>query len=358
MLRKIHLVDFLFLCLCGLFAEQLLFNSPVISRSIADSMKLCVETIIPSLFCFMVLTSFLSNSSLGKWLSLPMLPLCRLLCLPVNCGAALILCFLGGYPAGVKALSDAWQRGEIDDKTLQRMLLFAICPAPSFVIVTVGCYFLCNQMLGCLLYGAQVLSVLFFALLSSVPASVQSKQKLSRTLFQGESLPYDHALVEAVLFSSRTLLGMCGYIVFFAVLSSLLAQFPLPTEVLTLSSAALEISGACGKLAALSIPHRLSVLSFFLSFGGLSVQFQLKSILGNCPCSFLRIFFGRIAHGLCSAFFTELLFSAFPQTAAVFSADASPLPLSNASTPILSLCLIGMICILLNGSQRKVAAKE
>ena len=257
-----------------------------------------------------------------------------------------------------ESTSDAWQRREIDDKPLQRMLLFAICPAPSFVIVTVGCYFLCNQMLGCLLYGAQVLSVLFLALVSSVPASVQSKQKLSRTLFQGECLPYDHALVEAVLFSSRTLLGMCGYIVFFAVLSSLLAQFPLPTEVLTISSAALEISGACGKLAVLSIPHRLSVLSFFLSFGGLSVQFQLKSILGNCPCSFLRLFLGRIAHGLCSAVFTELLLSAFPQTAAVFSADASPLPLSNASTPLLSLCLIGMICILLNGSQRKVAAKE
>ncbi len=352
------LLDFVLLILCIVFAEQLLFNSDVVSHSIMDSLKLCIENVIPSLFCFMVLTAFISSSKLGAWISLPMLPLSRLLCLPLNCGGILLMSFLGGYPAGAKALSDAWQRKEIKENTMKRIILFAVCPAPSFAIVTLGCHFLGNISAGLLLYASQILSALFLALLTSIPASAQSKQKLSHSILQGQSLPYSQAIVESVLFASRTMLGMSGYIVLFGVFLSLVAQLPCSPEVLAFISGTLEISGACKKLSALTIPYKLSILSFFLSFGGLSIQFQIKSILKDCPCSFLRLLWGRIVHGLCSAVFTAVLLACFPQAMSVFSSDSSLIPVTKANTPILSLCLIGMMAILLTQSTPKMHGKN
>lgn len=353
-----HLPDCLMLLLCLIFGEQLLFNSSVISESIRSSLILCVDTVIPSLFCFMVLTSFLSATNLGKLLSIPLLPLTKLLCLPADCGSTLLMSFLGGYPVGVKTLRDKWEQGKIDENLLKRLAFFCVCPAPSFVIITVGCRFLNNQASGFLLYGAQVLAALFLALVSSVSAAAQSKKELYRFLRQPSHQSYSSALVNAVVFSSQTLLSMCGYILLFGVFSTLLTQSPLPAAVVSLFSAFLEITGGCTHLMELNSPYLLSIFSFFLSFGGLSVLFQLKNILGDCPCSTRWLFLGRICHGLCSAILTAILSQCFPQTISVFTTNDSPIPLTDPSTPLLSGCLIGMILILLSVMERGIRKKK
>lgn len=353
-----YMPDCIMLLLCLIFGEQLLFNSSVISESIRSSLTLCVNTVIPSLFCFMVLTSFLSATKLGKLLSIPLFPLTKLLCLPANCGSVLLMSFLGGYPLGIKMLRDSWEQGKMDEKLLKRFTLFCVCPAPSFVIITVGCRFLNNQASGFLLYGAQVLAALFLALVSSVPVAAQSKKELYRFLQPTHYPSYSSALVNAVVFSSQTLLAMCSYVVLFGVFSTLLAQSPLPEAMVSLLSAFLEITGGCIQLKELSVPYLLSIFSFFLSFGGLSVLFQLKHILGDCPCSISWLFFGRICHGLCSAILTFIFSQCFPQAISAFTANDNPIPLSEPSTPLLSGCLIGMILILLTTMESGIQKKR
>ena len=352
-----RICDITLMILCVFFAEQLLLNSSVVNHAVGASLELCINTVIPSLFCFMVLTAFVSSSKLGSWLCIPMLPLCRLLCIPVNCGSIMLLSLIGGYPSGAKALADAWKQKVISESVLRRMILFVVCPAPSFVVITLGSYYFHNQSVGWLLYVSQVLSVLFIAFITSFSAPVQNKQHLSKSMFRDKRSTYSHALVEAVTFSSSALLNMCGYIILFGVITSLVAQFHLSEEILAVISAILEICSACEKLTALTVPYRMCLLSFFLSFGGLSVQFQLKSILRECPCSFPRILIGRIVQGFCSAVFTHLMLRCFPQVVHVFSADSMISPIKDSSTPIMSLCLIGMLMILLTDFERKTKDK-
>lgn len=354
-LGKIY--DVLMLLLCIIFAEQLLWNSTLVGDSIRNSLQLCTGTLIPSLFCFMVLTSFLSRTGLGKLLALPLLPLSRLLCLPPEQGCILLMSLLGGYPVGIKALRDCWDRKEIDQKRLKRMVLFCCCPAPSFVILAVGERLLGSRSCGFLLYGAQLLSTFVIAALSSLFSPSASRKELGCWLRRPVRRSYSSSIVEAVQFSTQALLTMCGYVLLFGVLTALFQQLPLSEACAAFLSAFLEITNGSVQLVQIDLPQKLSAISFFLSFGGLAVLFQLKQILGDCPCSFIRLLIGRFLHGLCSALCCTFLIHCFPQAAAVFSPLGKPLPLADGTTPILTLCLIGM-CIMFLSAVEDVALKQ
>lgn len=350
--QRTILKDGFALFLCLLFGEQLLFNSSVITTSVRSSLALCVDTVIPSLFCFMVLTSFLSGTNLSRILSLPLLPVTRFLCLPADCGSILLMSLLGGYPVGIKALTDAYQSKQMDEKLLKRMALFCCCPAPSFVIVAVGKRLLGSQTAGILLYSSQVLAALFLGLVTSVLSVGGTRNSICRYLRKPMNKSYGKAIVESVLFTSQTLLSMCGYILLFGAFSALLEQTALPKEAVSLFSAFLEITNGCVQVAGLSLPYKISILSFFLSFGGLSVLFQLKSILGETPCSLRQLFLGRLLHGICSSVFSWILLQSFPQALEAFTPSGKPVPITDSYTPLLTGCLIGMMLILLTSMER------
>ncbi len=337
---------------CIMAGEQLLFNSSLVTGAIRSSLELCVSTIIPSLFCFMVLSAFLSGSGLGKWLSLPLLPLMKWLKLPSGCGGILLMSLLGGYPAGAKGIRDAWQKGQLGEGVLQRLCLFCICPAPSFVIVALGERLLGNRQLGLLLYGAQVLALLLLAALSSFFTEDLHPGERLRYLRKGVDKSLSAALVDAVDFSCHTLLHMCGFVVLFGVTAALLGQLPLSSEQHSILSAALEITVGSRQLAESGGSHRLQLLAFFLSFGGTAVLFQLKNILQDVPCSFGRLLTGRILHGGLSVGIFQLLLRCFPQALEVLSGEVPPLAIHNSSTPLLSGCFLGMTLILLGSFEK------
>lgn len=339
--------DTIILIICILFAEQLLFNSSVVIASVKNSLHLCVEVVIPSLFCFMVLTYFISETNLGKLFAVIMLPITRFLSVPVEQGSTVLMSLIGGYPVGIKTLANSYQNKQLSEQELKRMVLFCCCPAPSFVIVTVGTRFLGNLYAGLILYSAQVIALLFMGLSTSIIASAASRQKFFKYLQDKNKKSYGTALVEAVVFSSQTLLSMCGYIVLFGVFGTLLKLTSIPGNISVIFSALLEITTGCSEVSNINIPYKLCVLSFLLSFGGISIIFQLKSILGSAPCSLLRIFIGRLCHAVCSAVFTYILINCFPEVVTAFSSRSQAVAIVNSSTPLLSFCLIGMITILL-----------
>ncbi len=355
---KKNLVPLLAFFICVMLGEQLLFNSSLVTGAVRSSMELCVTTVIPSLFCFMVLSAFLSGSGLGKILSLPLLPLMRWLNLPASCGSIVLMSLIGGYPSGIKGIRDAYVSKQLDESTAKRLCLFCICPAPSFVIVALGERLLGNRDLGILLYLAQVGAVILLAAGSACFSGKQNKQERIHFLKKSSPKSLSEALVDAVRFSCETLLYMCGFVTLFGVFSAILGQLPFSAEQHSILSAAMEITAGSKLLAETASPFRLILLSFFLSFGGLSALFQLKSILRDVPCSMGRLLWGRLLHGGLAVTLFQLLLRCFPQVMDVLANGVQPLPLHNSSTPILCGCLIGMMLILLNSIGEKTKAEN
>ena len=118
---------FLLCLLCLLFAVLLIQNAPVVAKGAVQGIRLCLQTVIPSLFCFMVLTCFLINSGLYRFLSLPLARVTRrLFFLPPELGSILLLGMVGGYPMGAKAIASLLQQQKIAPKR---------CPADDALLL-------------------------------------------------------------------------------------------------------------------------------------------------------------------------------------------------------------------------------
>ena len=99
------------LCLCGVLAWFLADAGPI-RQSAAEALSLCVRSVVPSLFPFLVISGLLVSMGIGE-LAAPYLagfmgPLYRL---PGCASSALLLGRVGGYPIGAKTAADLYREG-------------------------------------------------------------------------------------------------------------------------------------------------------------------------------------------------------------------------------------------------------
>ena len=110
---------------CAAIGAVLVINGKAAAQGTAEGISLCLNTVIPSLFCFMVLTGFLVQSGIYRLLSLPLAPVAKhLFFLPSDTASIILLSFVGGYPMSAKAISDLLACRRISFSCAQRMLLF------------------------------------------------------------------------------------------------------------------------------------------------------------------------------------------------------------------------------------------
>lgn len=234
-----------------------------------EGIDLCLKTVIPSLFPFLVL-SILLTSSLHRADLIVMHPL-RILCrLPKGTESILLSGFLGGYPVGAQSVAQAWQDGYLERKDAERMLGFCNNAGPAFLFGMIATAF-ANRWTPWVLWGIHIASAVLVARLSYQPV-VSAPKTVPQTL----SLPQ-------VLHSAlRVMATICGWVVFFRVILAFLKQWILwicPAEVQIIITGMLELSNGCCELANISSESlRFIVCSCLLAFGGLCVTMQTNAV--------------------------------------------------------------------------------
>ena len=137
----------------------LLINADIAMDGVRQGLSLCTETLIPSLFPFLVLSELLVASGVGETLG-------RLLSRPVSAlfglsGSGAVSLLLGsvcGFPVGTTTALALYQKGEMDKKELQRVVLFANNPSSGFLIGAVGEALFGNRSAGVALFVITLLS--------------------------------------------------------------------------------------------------------------------------------------------------------------------------------------------------------
>ena len=110
----------------------LIFDSQSVISSAYDAILLCVNTLIPSLFPFFVITSLLTRQ-LMILESRRLRPLERLLRLPNGSGATFLLSLLCGYPIGASMINEQVLQGRISGQDAKRMITFCNNAGPAFI---------------------------------------------------------------------------------------------------------------------------------------------------------------------------------------------------------------------------------
>ncbi len=299
----------LLLLFCG--GGLLLWSRPV-AASITQTVGICTQVLLPSLYPFFVLSNLLVSTGVVHRLSPLFSPwTTRLFGLPGCCGAAVLLGMVGGYPVGAKVVTELYQKGCCDKKDALHTLRFCNNAGPAFLIGAVGAGLLKDAALGVLLYGLHLISALLLGLIFHDKSYIVKKNNFTDNTSGKRSLI--PCFLTSVTTAFASFLNVCAFVFLFAVILCLIRQLPFIGRLNTLWQGLLfgflELTAGAELLtqAALARKIRLAALSFVCGWGGCSVQLQTIQLLreAGLPCrSYLK---SKLLHGGLSAMISILL---------------------------------------------------
>ena len=268
-----------FLSLSALVLGILVLARPQAAVSgFTDGVSLCLTAVLPVLFPFFIVCELVIGSRLLLVLARPLRGLCRLAGLHAPAAPAfLLLSWLGGYAAAAKLLGEL--RGQLSLREAALLMCLGCCSGPGFVIGCVGGLLLGSVRLGVLLYSAQIAAnwLCAAAAVPFLPAAEPTSP--AEQCFSGASdgASLSVSLPAAISHAVDSSLSVCGCVVFFRLLSSLVDAGPLLTGLL-------EISAGCAAFAAQGGQPALYGCCFCLSILGFSVWCQIALLLnGKVP---------------------------------------------------------------------------
>lgn len=310
------------------------------------------ENIIPSLFPFMVLSTYVSQSTATEFLA-------RLIDKPsrkiwnVN-GNGLIAVFLGligGYPVGAKTVSEFYTDGKLSQQEASKLMNWCVNPGPAFVITAVGTFMLKNTVSGIILYASNLLSCLYISIFTrffnsiEIPKMpcIQSKEKSS------------NLLIKSVATGSEGMLSTCGWVLTFSAVAALLDAMVTAKGLRLFLQCITEVTTGCSICTQNRLP--LPAISAVIGFGGFAVIAQVSPYLNKCGVSIKQFVCWKVVNGALSAFFCSGLLRLFPRGIAVFSSTThtSPVPtLSGGISVAIVLFLMCLVFIFEVDNKRKI----
>ena len=331
-----------------------------------EGLALCRDLLIPTLFPFFVFSSLLIETGLAERLARPLERPARR-CLGIGSAglAALLLGLVGGYPVGLRTLAELRSRGGCPDREARRTVLFCNNCGPAFLLGAAGAGVFGSRQAGLLLLAANGLAAVGLAAglrLLLGPAYDGDRGLSPREASLSEAFP---SCVSAA-FSS--VLGVCGYVLFFSVLASLAEA----TSILVLCQRGLEglFPGPQGDVLARSLTLGLLELStgtaalrdaagtalplaaFLMGWGGFSVHGQSLPFLRQAGGRVGPYLAAKLVHGLLSAGLAAALGRLLPLSLPAMAPPAAPPVPSLPGWELTVLWLLIGACFFLSRGKR------
>ncbi len=275
----------------------LILDAETAALGATEGIQLCLQTVIPSLFPFFVLSSFITTGFSGQTLAF-LSPVAKLLRIPAGSEQFWLVGLLGGYPVGASVLSQARRDGILSKRDYSRMMAFCSNCGPAFIF-GLGSFLFSNNLWCWLLWLIHIAASVLVALLTpgGEQNSIQIKAK------------HKASLSASLASSVRTMGYVCGWVVLFRVVIAFCQRWFLwavPGWAQISLLGFLELANGCTQLQATAEePVRFVYFSMFIGFGGACVTMQTKSL-----CDELGMYIpGKLMHGLLSALLAGMLVS-------------------------------------------------
>ena len=249
------------LCATGMLV--LILDSSTALAGAADGVLLCLRTLIPGLFPFLVLSALLTAS-------LPR-------------GGLLAAGILGGYPVGARSAAQAYRTGQLTQYEAEQMAVLCNCPGPSFIFGVAGQLFTPGQAAA--LWAVYLVSVgCLWLLLPGSPPSSSGCGKIT--------------INEAMSGSLRAIAGICGWVTLMRTLLAVIDRWflwLLPLWTRAAVCGGLEMTNGMLMLRDVEEPLRFVLAAGMLGFGGICVAMQTLSVASELS---MKLYFpGKLFQG-------------------------------------------------------------
>lgn len=329
-----------------------------ISTSIQNGVSVCLNSIVPSMYAFIILSDLLVKTNSYKLIGRVLSPISRyVLHLEGNMFAIFLISLVAGYPVGAKLISNLELNNSIDSTLAKKMYCYCYSGGLAFILGTIGG----SLKISLIVYVSNVMANLILAMILNFKDTIP-KRDTSKT----DAKISSSILIDAINSSFRTIVNICVMIIAFSIVISLLDAFNITntlaiilSKVLKISSssiqtvinAILEVSKSANVIVVGS--SYLPILSMIFSFGGICVVMQILSISGKSfnlgyflKC---RLFTASISYIICkwlSSIFLNYEISVNYIRSTQVTKETSIIP---------SICLLCMSFILLSKNTRHIS---
>lgn len=281
----------------------ILFHARECRLDLQEGLRLCAENVIPSLFPHLILSElFVSNLSFSDRDSFFSRLFSRLFRLPSAAAPVMLIGGICGFPIGARLSSKLYNEGILDRKQAELLCAYANNTGPAFVISGVGAALFGSLKLGFLFFLSQILSSVFLLILSS-----GFRQKLKKSTAKCLSCR-PTSFVEAVRASCFAMLHICGFVLFFSLVTGVFCRAFSSYSILF--SSFFEVTNACKYAARLAVSRPEAAhffAAFSIAFGGLSAGMQSALCMKENALSFAFYLPRKFLQGILAVFFFFLL---------------------------------------------------
>lgn len=228
---------------------------------------ICLRTVIPALFPFFLITVW-ANGYIAQQKIPGFHILTRRLHVPAGGESLLLLGLIGGYPVGAQLIANAQKEKLLSKEQAHRMLGYCNNAGPAFIF-GVTSFLFASKWISFLLWVVHIISSLTVGFL------IRGRKQTDSIKFSVPTISFHFAMRKSITITAT----VCGWIIAFKALLSLLQPIIRTDTIRIFTNGFLEISGGCLALTQVeSEAKRFILCAAFLAFGGICVLLQTASV--------------------------------------------------------------------------------
>lgn len=227
---------------------------------------------------------------------------------------AFAMSVMSGYPMGPKIVGDMVRCGVVTHTKALWLLSFCTLSGPAFMTATVGV-----SMLGDMKWGAVIAASHYIAALANCIVFhiiLRPQDELQSPEYEQIKKGSLDIFTDSILQAFRSVGIILAYIIIFTFITDFMEYAGLfgyihSPELKSLIKGVFEMTVGCNAAAsyAVSLKTKVTLCSFFISFGGLSIIGQSMSMLAGTGIRLRHIFAIKLMHGVFAAVSAYLLCS-------------------------------------------------
>ena len=290
---KEKLLNITFCLFCFISIIFIFKNNKEVANVIINAVNLFLKKVFVSLFPMFILNDILIHLNIPYYFYKVFNRLFLKVFHTNGLGAyVFIMSLISGTPSNAYILKELVMNNKLSNEEASHFLMFTYFSNPLFLTVMLSTIFSYQTTLKIIII--HYISNLLIAFLTRKKAP-----KITNTNFQKEINPSKDILIKSINKSMNTLLMILGSVIFYMLLTYIFT-IPLQDNLLlkTIISGFLEITNGLNNLMNLEIYHKIKeiIAIAIISFGGLSIHTQIKSILEDTQINYQTFLKGRILH--------------------------------------------------------------
>lgn len=263
----------------------LVFSGRTAAEGMRQGINICLYTLIPSLFPFLILSAIATTSLSGR--PIPGLSSVARLCkMPYGSEFLLIIGFLGGYPVGAGAVYSAYAMGKLSAADADRLAIFCNNAGPAFLFGILNPFFPGIGYVWCL-WLIQIASAILTGVL--LDGTAHSQFIKTKSADSGTDIIWR---------SARSMVVICTWVTIFRMVIEYLDHWFLRNTdpvAQVLFTGILELSNGCLRLEIIEEPSiRFLLATFMLSCGGMCILMQTRGVFPGL--NIRKYLLGKLIH--------------------------------------------------------------